>query len=340
MSQYQSESPHVRAIEQTDVLAFDYALNKRDHLRAEIVQRNHPVVVLSRWKAVGSGYKRTGKSLEFAAHHVGGILDLLRHLQRALNSQKPNFDQLENAANDVAHCNILRPSDGYGSNGDCDCETACPGEGKTSALGPPFEVIREKAGDQPSGSLVRLGRYSFACGVEKFARSDRTFAVDGAAWESDPLLLGTPNGTADRRTSVLRPPTPEDRITKTSAIVPAEHSECPMSRWQVEQEKIRKLHDSPGWQAELERVRLIAEKLRKAETTTPRPQSETPKRRRGGGRHRSLTPEQIEEGIGILRNQPRMTVEAARATLRDAGINGSPSALYRLVIVPAYASGS
>jgi transposase len=62
--------------------------------------------------------------------------------------------------------------------------------------------------------------------------------------------------------------------------------------------------------------------------------------RRGGGRHRSLTPEQIEEGIGILRNRPRMTVEAARATLRDAGINGSRSALYRLVIVPAYASGS
>jgi hypothetical protein len=138
MSQYQSEFPHVRAVEQTGALAFDYALNRRDHLRAEIVQRNQPVVVLSRWKAVGSGYKRTGKVLEFAAHHLDGILDLLCDLQRALNSQEPNLDQLEIAANDVAHCNILRPFDGYDSDSECDCETACRGEGKTSALGPPF----------------------------------------------------------------------------------------------------------------------------------------------------------------------------------------------------------
>jgi putative DNA primase/helicase len=68
------------------------------------------------------------------------------------------------------------------------------------------EVIRKKGGDQPSGSRVRLGRYSFACGVEKFARSDRAFAVDGAAWDSAPLLLGTPNGTVDLRTGVLRSP--------------------------------------------------------------------------------------------------------------------------------------
>jgi len=92
------------------------------------------------------------------------------------------------------------------------------------------EVIREKADDQSSGARVRLGRYSFACGVEKFARSDRTFAVDGSAWDNDPLLLGTPNGTVDLRTGELRPATPDDRITKALATVPAEHSECPMWR--------------------------------------------------------------------------------------------------------------
>jgi hypothetical protein len=85
---------------------------------------------------------------------------------------------------------------------------------------------------------------------------------------------------------------------------------------------------------------VSAGKLGDAETTTPRPQSETPKRKRGGGRRRSLTQEQIELGIGILRNQPRMKVEAARQTLSDEGIKGSRSALYRLVIEPAYASGS
>jgi hypothetical protein len=111
MSQYQSEFPHVREVEQTGALAFDYALDRRDHLRAEIVQRSHPVVVLSRWKVVGSGYKRTGNALEFAAPYLDGILDLLCDLQRASNSQEPNLDQLENAANDVAHCNILRRFD-------------------------------------------------------------------------------------------------------------------------------------------------------------------------------------------------------------------------------------
>ena len=110
-------------------------------------------------------------------------------------------------------------------------------------------------------------------------------------------------------------------------------------RWQAEQEKIRKLHYSPRWQAELEHVRLIDEKLRKGETTAPRPQSETPERKRKpAGRHPSLTPKQIGEGISILRSQPRMTVEAARETLRDAGIKSSDSALYRLVIKPAYGS--
>jgi len=142
-----------------------YALNKRDQLRVEIVQRKDPVVVLSRWKLVGRGYKRTDKVLEFPACHLGGVIELL---QRGLNSREPSLD---------------------------------------------------------------------------------------------------------------------------------------------------------------------------AETITSGPQTEMPKRRRGGGRHRSLTPEQIEEGISILRNQPIMTVEAACATLREAGINRSRSTLYRLVIVPAYPSG-
>jgi hypothetical protein len=104
-------------------------------------------------------------------------------------------------------------------------------------------------------------------------------------------------------------------------------------QWQADQKKIGKLRNSPHWQAEAQRVRLIAEKLRKVETA---PQRETPKRKHG--RHRSLTPEQIEAGIRILRSQPRMTVLAASRTLRDAGIKGSDSALYRFVIKAAYGS--
>jgi hypothetical protein len=60
------------------------------------------------------------------------------------------------------------------------------------------------------------------------------------------------------------------------------------------------------------------------------------KRKRSVGRKSSLTLDQITEGIRILRGQPRMTVEAACATLKQAGIETSNSALYRLVVKPAY----
>jgi len=68
------------------------------------------------------------------------------------------------------------------------------------------------------------------------------------------------------------------------------------------------------------------------------PESEKRKRRPGGGRKPSLMTEQIEEGIRILRSQPRMKVLAARKTLRDAGIDAKDTPLYDLVIRPAYAS--
>jgi hypothetical protein len=61
------------------------------------------------------------------------------------------------------------------------------------------------------------------------------------------------------------------------------------------------------------------------------------KRKRRIGRKPSLTLDQVNEGIRILRDQPKMTVEAACATLKDAGIKSSISALYRLVVQPAYA---
>jgi hypothetical protein len=181
MSLYQSEFPHVQAVEQTNALAFNYALNGRNHLRAEIVQRNNPIVVLSRWKVVGSDCKRTGKALEFAARHLGGILDLLFELQRALHSQEPNLDQLENAANDVAHCNILR-SDGYDSNGECDCETVCRGEGKTSTLGPPFIggaidlIAEQQRGRTPNLEWFRTNQVH-GLAVAKSPRGDYDFLL-------------------------------------------------------------------------------------------------------------------------------------------------------------------
>lgn len=75
---------------------------------------------------------------------------------------------------------------------------------------------------------------------------------------------------------------------------------------------------------------------------TPRPiekdHAKQHKRKHGGGRKPSLTPAQIADGIRILRSQQRMTVDAARWTLRAAGLHAKDSALYTLVIKPAYAS--
>lgn len=65
----------------------------------------------------------------------------------------------------------------------------------------------------------------------------------------------------------------------------------------------------------------------------PQPDNALKKKR---GRKPSLTPEEIERGICILRSQSRMSVNAACWELEKAGIRGSPSALYRLVIKPAY----
>jgi putative DNA primase/helicase len=58
-----------------------------------------------------------------------------------------------------------------------------------------------------SQDATAKGRYrktSFAAGVERFARIDRALAVTSDNWDRDPLLLGTPGGTIDLRTGLLR----------------------------------------------------------------------------------------------------------------------------------------
>jgi hypothetical protein len=84
----------------------------------------------------------------------------------------------------------------------------------------------------------------------------------------------------------------------------------------------------------------LAERLmgRMRPITLGQPDRTFMKRKPGVGRRPSLTPDQVREGIRILRDQPRMTVEAACATLKEAGIKSSISALYRLVVQPAYAN--
>jgi putative DNA primase/helicase len=74
-----------------------------------------------------------------------------------------------------------------------------------------------------------IGKAAFAGGVERFAQSDRAFAVTPDLWDRDPWLLGTPGGTVDLRTGELRPPSRDDYITKQTLVTPSEPgAPCPI----------------------------------------------------------------------------------------------------------------
>lgn len=65
-----------------------------------------------------------------------------------------------------------------------------------------------------------LGKANFAAGVERFARADPVHAVTAKTWDRDGYLLGTPGGTVDLRTGAIRPPSPDDRMTRTTSCAP------------------------------------------------------------------------------------------------------------------------
>jgi putative DNA primase/helicase len=77
-------------------------------------------------------------------------------------------------------------------------------------------------------SVYVVGKTNFAGGVERFARVDPSFVVTSKDWDADEMMLGTPRGTVDLRTGVLRSSDPADGITKTTAVAPSETADCPL----------------------------------------------------------------------------------------------------------------
>jgi putative DNA primase/helicase len=76
-----------------------------------------------------------------------------------------------------------------------------------------------------------LAKAATSAAVERFAQSDRAFAVTGAIWDKDSFLLGTPGGTVDLKTGLLSQARQEDFMTKQTAVTPADplHGEgCPL----------------------------------------------------------------------------------------------------------------
>lgn len=87
--------------------------------------------------------------------------------------------------------------------------------------------------------------------VERFAQADRALAVTNHLWDKDLFLLGTPGGTVDLRTGVLRPARQEDFITKITSVTPAEVSTPPL--W------TQFLNEATGGNADLQRfLRQVA----------------------------------------------------------------------------------
>jgi putative DNA primase/helicase len=93
------------------------------------------------------------------------------------------------------------------------------------------ELARDLAKTEPDKVRYISSKTSFAAGVERFARSDPAFAVTSDKWDKDPFLLGTPDGTVDLRSGILRPGDPEDGITKATLVAPSPEANCP--RWRL-----------------------------------------------------------------------------------------------------------
>ena len=83
------------------------------------------------------------------------------------------------------------------------------------------DICRRMAMVAEDKDRPKISKAAFAASVERFAQSDRAFAVTAENWDQNPWLLGTPSGTVDLRTGLLRDARREDHITKRTATAPA-----------------------------------------------------------------------------------------------------------------------
>lgn len=88
------------------------------------------------------------------------------------------------------------------------------------------DLAREVAQRAEERNRPKIGKAAFAAAVERFAQADRAFAVTAGTWDRDPMLLGTPGGTVDLRSGLLRPADRGEHITLQTAVAPA-----PIGTW-------------------------------------------------------------------------------------------------------------
>ncbi len=89
--------------------------------------------------------------------------------------------------------------------------------------------VRGLSGHCDGVAKAAMGRASYAENVERIARTNIAIAVEGEQWDADEFLLGTPDGTLDLKSGVLRPSNPSDLMTKQTLVAPSRNEDCP--RW-------------------------------------------------------------------------------------------------------------
>lgn len=100
-------------------------------------------------------------------------------------------------------------------------------EGTGMALDYARAVAHDLSEGVESKGRAAVRNSKFAGGIVRFAQADRSFAVKADTWDTDPFLLGTPDGTVELKSGVLRPARPEDRITRVTAVGPTPAATCP-----------------------------------------------------------------------------------------------------------------
>jgi putative DNA primase/helicase len=83
------------------------------------------------------------------------------------------------------------------------------------------ELSRDKSRAAPTlAELKEARRMNFISAVEKIARGDDRLKVTSDDWDQDPWLVGTPGGTLELRTGLLRGARAADGITKLMKVAP------------------------------------------------------------------------------------------------------------------------
>ena len=90
------------------------------------------------------------------------------------------------------------------------------------------ELSRRATTNSRPGEQRSVRSAQFASGVERFAQADPRLAATSEFWDCDIWLLGTPDGTVDLRTGLLRPALSAEGITRLTAVSPATDEKCPV----------------------------------------------------------------------------------------------------------------